>query len=254
MTDFLETQWPTFAPINISFDKNKLYREIIKSNILKKGNIATTHILNGKNYWDNLINFKSKQFKKLKDVPLWVDENRSKLSKYKINTFYQVNISTFSENNLTTAWEGSFKDKDKTPLWIKYNQPWSYRSDVQLPYLQEVVNSLNLKYFSMIRIVYQQPPSIGLIHKDSGSKMNLDYYNSNGISITLNVSSGGANLYFLDKNNNECLIDEDNNYAWHFDDSVLHCTNEVLSDRIQIRIYGNYLNYKKLMNLNKAIY
>ena len=253
MNNLLE-QWPTFAPINIIFDRERLKKEILNSKILDKGKIATSHRSNNKNFWDNGINFKSSQFNKLNDVPLWSDETKTDIVKKDINTFYQVAITTYNESLVTDSWEGNHQDKSKIPFWIKNDFSWEFRNDVELPYLKEVIDSLGLEYFSMIRIVYQRPPSIGLIHKDSGPKTNLEYYNKGGVGITLNVSSGGANLYFLDKNNNECLIDEDKVYAWHFDDSALHCTNEVLSDRIQIRIYGNHVDYKTLIDLDKAIY
>jgi hypothetical protein len=253
MITTLETQWPIFAPINIEFDRVKLYKEIIESSILESGNIATSHRLHGKNYWDNSDNFQSEQFKKLKDVPLWTNEHHTELSDYKIKTFYQVNVTTFSEDSLTTVWEGKLEDKTKVPLWIKYNFPWRFRSDINLPYLQQVINDIGLDYVSMIRIVYQTPPSIGLAHKDSGPNTNLEYYNNNGVSITLNVSDGGANLFFVDRQGNEQCIDEKNIFSWHFDDSTIHCTTEVTSPRIQIRIYGKHSSYRSIMNLRHSI-
>jgi hypothetical protein len=253
MTSDLKISWPIFAPINIKFDRTRLYKEITESLILERGNIATSHSLNGKNYWDNSDNFQSEQFKKLNDVPLWTNEHHTELSDYKIKTFYQVNVTTFSEDSLTTVWEGKLEDKTKVPLWIKYNFPWKFRSDINLPYLEQVIDDIGLNYVSMVRIVYQTPPSIGLAHKDSGPKTNLDYYDNNGVSITLNVSDGDANLFFVDRQGNEQFIDEKNTFSWHFDDSVIHCTTEVMSPRIQIRIYGNHSNYKSLMNLKYAI-
>jgi hypothetical protein len=253
MTINLNNQWPIFAPINISFNKEQLYQEIINSKILDKGNIATSHLFNGKNYWDNSTNFNDEKFKKLKNVPLWTNEDHVELSRHEINTFYQVNLTTFSEDNLKTVWEGTFQNKNKIPLWIKYDYQWRYRSDVQLPYLESVVDSLGLDYFSMIRIVYQRPPSIGLVHKDSGINTNTEYYNQGGVNITLNVSSGGANLFFLDKEGKERHIDEANTLAWHFNDSTIHCTSEVTLPRIQIRIYGKHSNYTSLMNLSQSI-
>jgi hypothetical protein len=246
--------WPTFAPLSIDFDKEKLKKEIIDSKILDQGSIATSHSKNGKNYWDNENNFQSEQFIKLKDVPLWADESKTEIIKKNINTFYQVNLTTFDKDQIHDVWEGKHNDKTKIPLWIKYNHSWKFRSDVELPYTNQVVDNLNLDYYSMIRIVYQIPPSIGLIHKDSGPNTNFNYYESGGVGITLNVSSGGANLYFLNKDGKECFVNEENIKSWHFDDGQLHCTSEVFSERIQIRIYGKHHNYKSLMNLNEAIY
>lgn len=246
--------WPTFTPININFDQTKLKKEIIDSKILDHGVIATSHSKDGKNFWDNKNSFQDKKFEKLNDVPLWTDESKTEIIKKDINTFYQVNLTTFDKNQINDFWGGKHNNKTKIPLWIKYNYPWKFRSDVELPYIKEIVDSLELEYYSMIRIVYQLPPSIGLIHKDSGPVTNFNYYEGGGVGITLNVSGGGANLYFLDKNENECCINEENINAWHFDDSQLHCTSEVFSERIQIRIYGKHSDYKSLMNLTEAIY
>jgi hypothetical protein len=247
-------RWPTFAPIKIYFNRDLLKKEIIDSKILDKGFVATSHLKDNKNFWDNGTHFRGQEFAKQSEVPLWNDETKQFLVKKDINTFYQVNLTEFSGKEITDVWEGTHESKTKIPLWIKNDFSWKVRTDVNLPYLQEVINSLGLTYFSMIRIVYQTPPSIGLIHKDSGPKTNLEYYNKGGVGITLNVSSGGGNLYFVDSEGNENSINEEDINAWHFDDSALHCTNEITSERIQIRIYGNHYNYKELMNLEKAIY
>jgi hypothetical protein len=251
MTTPLNKSWPIFAPINLSFDREKLKSEILNSGILEKGSIATSHKVDGKNFWDNKINFQNEKFKKLQDVPLWSDENKTELIKTNINTFCQVNLTTYDVDQITDMWEGKHENRSKIPLWIKNDFSWNFRSDVDLPYLQEVIRPLGLNYFSMIRIVYQMPPSIGLIHKDSGPKTNLDYYNQGGVGITLNVSSGGGNLYFIDSQGAEQSIDEENTPAWHFNDAALHCTDEIFSVRIQVRIYGNHNNYKSLMQDNK---
>lgn len=246
--------WPTFSPIDIQFDKEKLKNEILKSKILDNGLLATTHQVDGENFWNNKINFKDSKFKKLKNTPLWKDENKLELTKSKINTFYQLPITSFDDKIMTDVWEGEHHNKSKIPLWIKYNYQWSIKNNIKLPYLESIVGQLNLNFYSMIRIVYQIPPSIGIIHKDSGPKTNLEYYNQGGSTITLNVCSGGANLYFLDNDMKEHFIDENRFCAWHFDDSKLHCTTEVSDIRIQIRIYGNHTNYRSLMNLKESIY
>ena len=247
-------RWPTFAPITVSFNKEKLRDEIVSSQILTKGFVATSHLKDGKNFWDDNVHFQSPEFNKQKNIPLWRDESHQQLNDYTINTFKQVNLTTNSANSLETVWEGRHDNKDKIPLWIKYDYPWHYRTDVNLPYFKQIVDSLGLEYFTMIRIVYQTPPSIGLIHKDSGPNTNLNYYESGGIGITLNVSSGNGNLYFVDKQDQEQTLQEEVFDCWHFDDSVLHCTNEVSDLRLQIRIYGKHKEYQKLMDFSKAIY
>jgi hypothetical protein len=243
-------KWPIFAPIKIEFDQDKLYDEIVSSNILEKSKVATTQQVNGKNFWDDQIHFKCDKFKKLKEVPLWDDK---KLTPHTINTFYQVNVTTFNEDDLIDVWKGEHKTKTRIPLWISEDYQWQYRSDYNLPYLESIIKSIGLNYVSMVRIIIQDPPSIGLIHKDSGVKTNSSYYDSGGVNITLNVTTGQANLFFIDEDDKERHIDENSIKAWHFNDGVLHCTSEVSSKRIQIRIYGNHPNYKSIMDLTKAI-
>lgn len=256
MTTPSTRQWPTYAPINLKFDKTRLFDEIKQSGILSDIKVATTHSVEGKSFWDNGVNFKSDKFLKQDRVPLWNGEGENKiLNKQDINTFFQVNITTPdpTQNDLTDSWIGQHNDKSKKPLWIVNNHPWTYRTDYNLSYLKSIVDRLSLEYVSMIRIVYQQPPSIGVIHRDSGPVTNSEYYNNGGVTITLNVSSGGANLYFIDSQGNEHTIDEANTPVWHFDDGKIHCTNEVTSDRIQIRIYGKHTDYQTLMLLDQRI-
>jgi hypothetical protein len=46
------------------------------------------------------------------------------------------------------------------------------------------------------------------------------------------------------------MIDESKHKAWHFDDACLHCTTEVKSQRIQLRVFAK-LNkpYLKLLHI-----
>lgn len=257
MIDNSLPQCPSYAPIDLDFDKLKLFYEIKQSGILRNKTLVTPHAVNGRSAWDNGGNFKSKEFEKHAEVPLWIMESgTSVLKKKHINTFYGVNITTpySNQNVLDNMWIGDYSDKDKMkPLWIVKDHPWQYRTDVDLPYLKSIVDQLSLEYVSAIRMVYQTPPSIGVIHRDSGPKLNAEYYKNGGVSITLNVASGGANLYFIDNQGNERTIDESNISVWHFDDAKIHCTNEINSERMQLRIYGKHRSYTDLMILDKRV-
>lgn len=255
---------PKYAPIRIEYDKSRLHKEIIESGIFQNGMIATSHIadgnnpldngIDGNNPWDNGINFKSPKFKNQDKVPLWNNRDHNYIVERGINTFKQVNVTSHCEHNqIDEVWIHNERVQHKVSKWVQYHRPWSYRTDYDLPYLRSVVEQFNLEFVSMIRIIYQNPPSIGLIHVDNVKSINEWYYNNQGVTITLNVSSGGANLYFL-QDDKEITIDESNISCWHFDDSVLHCTDEVSSERIQIRIYGKHNNYLNLMDLSHAIY
>ena len=258
MTKNSLTHWPAYAPISLKFDKIKLFNEIKQSGILNNKKLTTPLSVDGKNFWDNGVNFKSEKFKKQTEVPLWdtTDETIT-LNKKDIDTYYEVNVTTPypAQNDLTPSdvWLIGTEYKSSKPLWIVNNHSWLYRTDFDLPYLKLIVNQLSLDYVSALRIIHQQPPSIGAIHRDSGPVTNATYFKNGGVSITLGVASGGANLYFIDSQGNERTIDEENVSVWHFDDAKLHCTNEVTSERIQIRIYGKHRSYKDLMILDKRI-
>ena len=173
MIQISTNKWPIFAPIKIDFNQSRLQEEIISSNILKKSKIATTQLIDGKNFWDDQIHFKSDKFKKQKEVPLW---NNKQLTPHTINTFHQVNITTFDKNDITDVWRGDHKTNTRMPLWIVEDRKWKYRSDYRLPYLESIIDTIGLNYVSMVRIIVQDPPSIGLIHKDSGIKTNEKFY------------------------------------------------------------------------------
>jgi hypothetical protein len=88
-----------------------------------------------------------------------------------------------------------------------------------------------------VRLVGQTPPSKGIVHVDSRIKDNLKYYRNGGVSITLNVSDGGGNLQFKSPAGLE-TVDESKHKAWHFNDALPHCTTEIFTPRIQIRVFG----------------
>ncbi len=252
--------WPVFAPIDLDFNQEKLRTEIEQSGILQQSHVSTTSLKDGKPTWDDGIHFQSQQFADLNQVPYWTEKNGQKvLTDHTMNTFFQVNATYLPElegsQNLDEMWKYTESSGDKKmPLWITYHQPWSFRTDFQLPYLREIVNQLGLDFVTVIRILTQVPPSIGLIHKDSGPKTNQEYYDKGGVSITLNVCSGGGNLFYINSGDEECTIDEGKYKAWHFDDGYLHCTNSVSSLRMQLRIYGQHRDYKDKMKLEAAVY
>ena len=104
------------------------------------------------------------------------------------------------------------------------------------------------------RQILQSPPSIGVIHADSGKKMNQQYYADGNGSITINVLAGGANLW-VETDTGEKMIDESKWKVWHFDDSNPHCTTETKSRRIQLRVFGKLKSdYKTFLDFEHAIY
>ena len=249
MNNNLLTQFPAFAPIDFSFDQDKLRAEIMVSGIFADNQIATSATKH-----DSI--FSGADFSDHENIPYWDGDSPQKnLTKHSVNTFFQVSATSYKDYpDIGEHWQDIGDGRGKLPLWIAYHRPWQFRKDFNLPYLEHVVKSLGLDFVSMVRIVNQHPPSIGLIHKDSGRNLNRSYFEDGGVSITLNVSTGGAKLFFLNSNDVEFTVAEEELKAWHFDDSFLHCTDNVKSERIQIRVYGKHTNYIGKMLMNSAIW
>jgi hypothetical protein len=155
------------------------------------------------------------------------------------------------EKSQKESWEGKFENNDRLPLWIKYTSPWSWREDLQISYTKSIIELLPIEYPLTVRCILQEPPSIGVVHKDSGPQTNKMFYDKGFCSITLNIADGGANLWIQDyRTGKKFMIDESKHKAWHFDDACLHCTTEVKSQRIQLRVFAK-LNkpYLKLLHI-----
>ena len=90
------------------------------------------------------------------------------------------------------------------------------------------------------------------------TKTNSEYYDEGFASITLNIDAGNANLWFYNKaDDTEYMVDESRWSTWHFNDALSHCTTEVMSPRIQLRIFGKLessVNYLDLLDLEQAVW
>jgi hypothetical protein len=249
---------PIFAPLTIEFDRDRLRDELVKSNIFAEGKIATTSTLESVNQsrWKHPTQFNDPKFARHAETNYWTKQNDIEvLSSGNTATFKQVNV-TYPNNERDLDWFGNGSSitnkKYRTPVWISHHHAWNFKEYIEIPYLREIIASLELEFVSMVRIIYMSSDSIGIIHKDSAPSVNKSYFDSGGVSITLNVCSGGANLYFVDSEGKEHVVD-DKYTIWHFDDSAVHCTDVTTSDRIQVRIYGKKLNYASLMSPIGAI-
>ncbi len=246
---------PAWAPIDFEFDQVQIKNELLQDQILNKSIIATTSY-NEFNHsiWDaDGDKFPEEIFKKQKLIHHYKDiENSSDriLQDGEYNTFKMLNLTHYPSivETQQNAWQGSIRDDTRSPFWIKYQKPWDWRNDLNLPLTKAVIDRLPLEYLLTVRCILQQAPAIGVVHKDNGTKGNQEFYNAGFGSITLNICSGGANLWFLNtKDQKKYMIDEANYKCWHFDDSNLHCTTEVTDLRIQLRIFGKlnqpYINF-----------
>ena len=252
---------PVWASIDFDFDQQKIKDELLSNNVFEKSMVATTdYNEKGHSRWDpNGDVFPEVMFEKNKHIHHYKQENgERKLVKGKYNTFQMLNLTYLPDNEKTKqeSWEGKLENKDKRPLWIKYRQPWSWREDLNLPYTKSIINSLPIEYLLTVRCILQNPPSIGVVHKDNGPITNVDFYENGFGSITLNICDGGANLWIQSyKTQKKFMIDESKHKAWHFDDACLHCTTEVKSQRIQLRVFAKLSKpYSEILELNNAEY
>lgn len=111
-----------------------------------------------------------------------------------------------------------------------YNGPWTWRDDVSVPYLKELVESLQFEELHSVRIMVLPLGGIGLVHTDS-----TDAYYFNNISITLNVNSGGSPIIFK-RGDSTYSVEEPR--AFLFQDNCPHGVPRVVRDRVQVRING----------------
>lgn len=218
-----------FKPINFDFDQKQVYNDLVNMDIFDKSFLATVIYNNGRSKYDQ-----DGFFNEYSDV-VHYNENKEIING-KFNTFVTYNFTHIPDIAETN--NNSFIDtlEGKRPIWQVYDTAWEWKKDTPKS-LKDVVEQLNLKYISCVRLVGQTPPSKGIVHVDSGIKDNLKYYRNGGVSITLNIADGGGNLQFKSPTGLE-TVDESKHKAWHFNDALPHCTTEITSPRIQIRVFG----------------
>jgi hypothetical protein len=247
---------PAWASVNFDFDQKRMAEEILASSVREKSVVATTiYNSSGNSVWDPLGEYFSEEiFSKNRKIHHYVEEASNKgrrLIEGSYNTFRMLNLTHHPDESDSghEAWKGHLADKTRRPFWIEYQMPWVWREDLHLPYTRSVIESLPLAYLLTVRCITQSPPSIGVVHKDNGVKSNEEFFLNGFGSLTLNVQSGGAHLWFLNhRDHRKYKIDESRYKCWHFDDSHLHCTTEVTSPRIQLRVFGKLkVPYESLM-------
>lgn len=253
--------FPVWAKIQHDFDQDLMRKELLSNRIFEKSVVATTNYNDqGYSIWDPQGKaFAEEIFQKQKHIHHYKEHNNVReLVNGSMNTFRMLNLTYLPERSMssTDSWEGKMSDGDRLPLWIKYTDPWHWRSDLDIPYTKSVIQALPIEHLLTVRCVIQDPPSIGVVHKDSGPKINTDFYNKGFGSITLNVANGGGSLWFINyRTGDKFKIDESQHKCWHFDDACLHCTTEVIAKRIQLRIFAKLQKpYLDLLDRNGAIF
>jgi hypothetical protein len=218
-----------FTPLNIDFDQQTIYNDLMSTNIFDKSFLATVIYTDGRSKYD-----KDGYFDDYTDV-IHYDEDRN-LVDGEYNTFVTYNFTHIPGIEETETQSFVETEKGRRPIWQVYDQPWQWKDDVPES-LKAVVEELDLEYVSCVRLVGQTPPSKGIVHADASYKDNLRYFKKGGVAITLNVADGGGHLKY--RVGEELFeVDESKHKVWHFDDSMPHCTSEITSPRIQIRVFG----------------
>ena len=218
-----------FEAIDFDFDQKQIYDNLLDMNIFDKSFLATVIYANGRSKYDQ-----DGFFEEYNDVIHYDEDKELVDGNYK--TFVTYNFTHIP--GIEETEDKSFVDtpEGRKPIWHVYNTAWEWKKDTP-QYLKEVVEGLNLSYVSCVRLVGQTPPSKGIVHVDADYKDNIRYYKNGGVSITLNVSDGGGNLQYRTPRGLE-TVDESQHKCWHFNDALPHCTTEITSPRIQIRVFG----------------
>ena len=218
-----------FQPIDVDFDQQSLYDDLMSTNMFDKSFLATVIYTEGRSNYD-----KDGYFEKYDDVTHY-DENR-KLIENKYKTFVNYNFTHIPGIPATndTCYLDTFRGR--SPIWHVYDTAWQWKTDTPTS-LIDIIGKFDLDYVSCVRLVGQTPPSKGIVHADARYRDNLLYFRNGGVAITLNVSDGGGHLqYRVGDQMHE--VDESKYKCWHFDDSMPHCTTEIFSPRVQIRVFG----------------
>lgn len=218
-----------FEPIQYDFDQHMLFNDLCSMDIFDKSFLATVIYNNGRSKYDQ-----DGFFDEYNDVIHYDDKGN--IIDGKFNTFVTYNFTHIP--GIIETEDKSFVDtpEGRKPVWHVYDTPWQWKKDTPQS-LIDIVNGLNLSYISCVRLVGQTPPSKGIVHVDAQVKDNIKYYRAGGVSITLNVSDGGGNLQYRSPQGLQ-TVDESKYKCWHFNDALKHCTTEITSPRIQIRVFG----------------
>jgi len=218
-----------FQSIDLEFNQEQIYKDLQTMQVFDKSFLATVIYNNGRSKYDQDGFFESR------DDVVHYDENGNIING-EYSTFVTYNFTHIP--GISETENDSFVDtpEGRRPVWHVYDQEWQWK-DTTPKSLIDTVNKLNLSYISCVRLVGQTPPSKGIVHVDATYKDNVRYYKNGGVSITLNISAGGGHLQYRTPKGLE-TVDESKYKCWHFNDALPHCTTEITSPRIQIRVFG----------------
>lgn len=213
-----------FAAVNIEYDQHKLASEALSLRKFYKAIPAHKK-------WARLH---PKIFvgteKEINEVTV-VDDDHLMINR-KLPSWYGLSLTHIPGEKWSDLGSNNVRN-DSTEAWV-------WRSDVDAPYLRELVESLEFDQLHSVRVMLLPTNSIGLVHMDSAG----NYYKEH-VSLTLNVNSGGSPIIFLEKDRTYSI---ESDRAFLFRDDCYHGVPRVRDTRIQIRINGRP-NIKKLSAL-----
>ena len=127
--------------------------------------------------------------------------------------------------------------------------PWQWRTDIDIPYIRQIADSLNFKMLTTVRVLTMDAGCIGLVHNDDPEGK---FYKSLGYSVTLNVSDGSTSMVYTENNRRQELKPDK---CFVFRDDCWHGIPETTSHRIQIRINGipDTKTIKNLLDMDSII-
>ncbi|NJO60969.1 MAG: hypothetical protein HC836_22745 [Richelia sp. RM2_1_2] len=250
---------PTYAPLQITYDRNVLLSELLIacSPYLKNTALfrkpARRYHEEGKKY--NLSVCSDEELEQL--TLHYLNESGNRCESIGAYNSWQTMNLTYHPADEETKWINHRKIGNAQPVPLRELHPeaWEWREEItnNIPVLKSIINDLEFKYINQLRLLIMHPPSFAGLHIDSYS--DTEFFNKGFTAITLNIDSGGGDLVFLSKNNTPSKTDS-SILAWHFIDNCLHGVTKCNGIRVQLRIIGKTTisKYKALMNLDKAIW
>lgn len=242
-----------YAPLDkqFDFDADRIKEEI---ELLIKGHAQerTLPFENGRSVYDQQGLLKIASEEELNNTSKYYinDQGHRVLVPGKMKTYHVFNLTFLPEEPDSLIDIYRHDDPDKKIFWHVHKKPFTWRSELEGTYIQQVVNQFPWEYVQGVRLIYMSPPSLGQIHKDSQFRINYRYFNEGFASISLNVDSGGGVLNYLDHSGKQCFVDNSVK-IFHFDDSMAHGVTPITSDRYQIRIWGKLkVPYESILDLH----
>jgi hypothetical protein len=171
-------------------------------------------------------------------------------SYHSLNLTYDSNCEDSKYNQFYRDSSGALK-----AFVFKKDAKWIWREDLnESSEIMKFAESLDFLEATLVRIIYLTPPAAGGVHIDTHPRSMKEYYESGYASLTFNLKSAGASLYF--SNGDSAFQIPNTLSAWHFDPSAPHCVGPVDQERIQLRVFGKLKNcqYADLLNLNEAVW